>query len=204
MIGYEFQPGQDKRLRTSLNRPQGGGGSLSPAANEAIRILSLRLPNVLGGRPPAPEDLLKPSVGGGGEPGAVASSLLKTTAGVDRPGSLTGGPSSLSTPSLASPTSMPFATSTPNEGGALSRLVGSALGGGPGAPNVGYKEPGGKLPDQGPTMPPPTPPVPQGPTGAAPAITTAPDQSLNDLLAWLARGGMYDTGLGAGTYGSEG
>ena len=202
-LGYEFQPGQEKRLRGNLNRP--GGGALSPAANEAIRILSMRMPTVLGGRPPAPADLLKPAMGGSGAPGAVVGSLLKSS-GMDRPSGLQSPAPSLSTPSLASPTAQPFATSTPNEGARLSALVNESLSGG--SPNV-HITPGGegdrKLPGEAPAPPAPTPtPLPGSPPASMSVQTQQPDASLGELLAYLLRTSPPGEYGAPGSFGTEG
>lgn len=70
-IGYTFEPGgNQKKLLNGVNQ-----GRLGPQANEALRVLSLRLPNVLGGSPISPEDLLRPRVGGSGPGSAVLDSL---------------------------------------------------------------------------------------------------------------------------------
>lgn len=70
-LGYNFSPDQQKRLRNNLNAP--GQGGLSPTANEAIKVLSLRLPNVLGGMPLGPETLLKQPMGGTMAPAVMPS-----------------------------------------------------------------------------------------------------------------------------------
>lgn len=59
--GYSFTPGSQQRFRDTLNQPQ---GQLSPFANEALKVLSLHLPNLLGGAPIAPDALLRPQPGG--------------------------------------------------------------------------------------------------------------------------------------------
>lgn len=70
-IGYTFEPGRNqKRMLSGINQ-----GRLGPVANEALRVLSLRLPQVLGGSPIAPSDLLRPRVGGVAPGSAVTQSL---------------------------------------------------------------------------------------------------------------------------------
>ena len=67
-IGYTFEPGSNqKRLLGGINKEK-----LGPTANEALRVLSLRLPSVLGGSPITSEDLLRPKVGGAAPGGAVS------------------------------------------------------------------------------------------------------------------------------------
>lgn len=58
-FGASFQPGQDKT--------QGGTRSGAQAAQEAVRVLSLRFPKVVGGSAPAPAPLLQTG-GSGGNP----------------------------------------------------------------------------------------------------------------------------------------
>ena len=72
MIGYTFSPAdQNNRLR-QLN---GANGQLGPNASEALRVLSLRLPTVLGGGSPlSSPGLLAPSVAGHTAPPASAVS----------------------------------------------------------------------------------------------------------------------------------
>lgn len=207
-IGYEFQPGQEKRLRGNLNRP--GGGALSPAAQQAIRVISTRMPNVLGGRPPAPEALLKPQVGGNTAPGAVASSVLKSSGG-------SGGPAPQSTvptaPELPSPTNTPFATLSPSAGRgeptALNNIVNNALGGGKG-PAANFDFEGGperKMPPSTPTPPPapaPSAPQPMPIDLRRPAAPVAPDNSLEELLRLISIHDDWGGMNGGGSYGLDG
>lgn len=72
MIGYQFQPDAEKRLRNSLNT---SAGKLPAMSNEALKILSLRIPNVLGGRPIAPDALLKEQMGGRGPGDPIARAV---------------------------------------------------------------------------------------------------------------------------------
>jgi hypothetical protein len=57
--GLSFTPGLGQRFRNSLN------GQLPNGVSEALQVLSLRLPQFLGGNPIAPDSLLR-----GGIPGA--------------------------------------------------------------------------------------------------------------------------------------
>ena len=76
-VGYTFEPGRDqKKMLGGINK-----GKLGPQANEALKVLSLRLPEVLGGSPIAPEDLLRPRVGGSGGGSAVLDSLQQAFGG---------------------------------------------------------------------------------------------------------------------------
>ncbi len=63
-LGFSFQPGNEKRMRKGLNE-----NSLGPRADEALKILSLHLPQFLGGAPLAPENLLGSHPGGAGPVG---------------------------------------------------------------------------------------------------------------------------------------
>jgi hypothetical protein len=49
-LGFQFLPDQERRIRQGVNGSAPSAGGLGPATNEAIKILSLRLPNVLGGK----------------------------------------------------------------------------------------------------------------------------------------------------------
>lgn len=77
-IGYEFNPSQEQDVRKRLN----GAPGLSPQSQTALRVLALKLPNVLGGAPPAPADLLKPRPGAGG---GTASDVARSVARTPRP-----------------------------------------------------------------------------------------------------------------------
>lgn len=71
-IGYTFDPtNNQRRLLQGVNR----GGQLGPMANEALRVLSLRLPNVLGGRPLSPDELLRAKLGTTPAPAPVPAPL---------------------------------------------------------------------------------------------------------------------------------
>ena len=101
-LGYSFQPGNEKRLRQGLNK-----GRLGPAADEALKVISLRLPEFLGGNPLTPGLSAAPRVGGAG-PGAPPISI---------PG----------VPTVNSPIGQPPAGSTKYSGGGGSS--GGGLGG---------------------------------------------------------------------------
>lgn len=68
LAGYLFSPSDDLQARRRLNQAM-------PGTQEALKVLSLRLPNVLGGHPLSADDILR-SRPGAGAPGAVVSSLL--------------------------------------------------------------------------------------------------------------------------------
>jgi hypothetical protein len=205
-IGHEFQPSEDKRLRQGLNKP--AGGQLGPAAQQAIKILSLRIPNVLGGRPPAPADLLRPQMGGNAGPGAASSVMQSSGLMGPSPSAAPSAPS-LSTPSMASPTAMPFSMSGMgggSQGNALSSLVSQSLSGGSSTPSFEFGEekkvqgsaPVSAAPGGGSLTPAP---------GAAPSMSitptpSAPSNSLSELLDWLSRGG--NVASDAGSFGNEG
>lgn len=105
MTGYSFQPGQDNGMRKTMNAgTQQSGNNM---ANQALRVLSLRLPNILGGRPLSPRSLMEPTMGGNGL-GSGNQSLTVT------------GPNATSSSGLGAVI-----------GGAM-----SGSGGGPGRPNI--------------------------------------------------------------------
>lgn len=94
-LGFNFQPGQANMLRRNMNQGAQAGG---PMANQALRVLSLRIPNVLGGKPLAPQSLMTPPTGGTGPttnpltvsgPGQAPHNLAATINGA-----VAGGPSS--------------------------------------------------------------------------------------------------------------
>ena len=114
MIGVSFQPGANGENGQSGNgQPSAGSG-----VQEAIKILSLRLPRVLGARPAAAMPLLT-SQGSGGNPridSIVNQVLSRVMPGQPMPRS---GPMT-SAPSLT--TGAPNTTSAPTFGGIPHRL----------------------------------------------------------------------------------
>ncbi|MCR4340642.1 MAG: hypothetical protein NUW01_12245 [Gemmatimonadaceae bacterium] len=92
MIGYTFQPGQDRQMKQSVN-----GAGVSPQVNRALQVLSLRLPRVLGGRPIAPGQMLQPHIGGTSAPGAVASTQAQ------QPSAAPASPAQPSAPPVSTP-----------------------------------------------------------------------------------------------------
>jgi hypothetical protein len=75
--GLSFTPGLGQRFRNSLN------GQLPNGVSEALQVLSLRLPQFLGGNPIAPDALLRPSPFRGGPP--PSPSMLPSPSGPSRP-----------------------------------------------------------------------------------------------------------------------
>lgn len=151
-IGYEFQPGSPRDLK-EINKPGGAG---SPAG-EVLRLLSLHMPRVLGGRPIAPQDLLGSNPGGGGGLSALLASLGLAGPSPVTPGSASpgGGPSPFGVPA-ESPLNVeqfgpsPSPTFTPGTGGG-GAVIGEA-------PSIG------KPPNEGPGVMIPQPS--KVPTGA--------------------------------------
>lgn len=70
MIGVNFQPGQSGQQTAS-----GGQKPANTGVQEAIKVLSLRLPKVVGARGIAPQALLE-SQGGGGRVDGVVSKIM--------------------------------------------------------------------------------------------------------------------------------
>lgn len=60
MFGYSFTPGLQRRFTNAIN----GQSPLTPGQSQALQVLALRLPGFLGGAAPAPDSLLRGSVGG--------------------------------------------------------------------------------------------------------------------------------------------
>ena len=154
-IGYEFQPGAQKRLVRGINQQQ----QLGPGAQEALKVLSLRLPAVLGGSPLAPEDLLRSRPGGGMETALNRLSGGAPTVPPAPPVSTGGGGS-------------PFGVATfNNEPSDLAELVGGAVS--PGPPRVTPGTGGNRAPLPGapPSQSQPGPGVPTfPPSGGGPTV----------------------------------
>lgn len=62
-IGYKFQPEDMSGMQRRMNQTTGQAG---PMASQALRILSLRLPSMLGGRPLSTRSMMTPGMGGQG------------------------------------------------------------------------------------------------------------------------------------------
>ena len=71
MIGVNFQPGAN-----SQNDQNGNGQSRSSGIQEAIKILSLRLPKVVGAQAGAPQALLTSQGGGGSRVDSVVNQIM--------------------------------------------------------------------------------------------------------------------------------
>jgi hypothetical protein len=177
MIGYSFAPSQDTNLRNRLNSQ-----FLSPTAQQALQVLSLRLPTNLGGRPILPDQLLRPQIGGSAPPSAVVSSNTNVPA---PPPMMTAPPA----PSV-SPAASPFSiTGAPTETSRLASTVATALnGGGPSAPGFKFRE-------DRPTVPTDT----AVPTGSNPS----PVPDIATLIGSLFGSGGVRDGFGGGRFGKE-
>lgn len=94
--GQTFTPGSG----VTNNAP---GQYSSPFASQALQILGLRLPSILGGLPIAPESLLRPQVGMGPNALPLASSRMTTglPGAPTGPSAPLGGPSPSGLPGLA-------------------------------------------------------------------------------------------------------
>lgn len=119
MMGYNFQPGQDNTMRRTMN--QGATDAGGNMANQALRVLSLRLPNVLGGRPLSTGRLMTPPMGGTGPTGNGPS---LATVGANGPGANVtggvgpgGGQAPSFTPGLTNPNNPPPISGVENGGG---------------------------------------------------------------------------------------
>jgi len=103
MFGYSFTPGLQRRFANSIN----GQSPLTPGQSQALQVLALRLPGFLGGATPAPDALLRPSVGGLRPDTAVRAQVAPPQAAVTPPAAdapISAPPSSpLSTPDVVSP-----------------------------------------------------------------------------------------------------
>jgi hypothetical protein len=194
MLGYEFQPGGDqRRLLRGVNQ-----GRLGPQANEALRVLALRLPNVLGGSPISPSDLLRPRVGGS-TPGSAVVQSLRASGLSEAPSGLNTGAGNSQSAGVARYSPNPVSTGPLDDVGALAR---SALGGHPQAPTL---TPGTEAPQVGPSgrvtagPVPPTiaypgdgPSISKLPSGGGnrgdgqPTLSAGP-ADVSGILGWLKR-----------------
>jgi hypothetical protein len=150
-------------------------GKLGPQSNEALQVLALRLPEVLGGSPIAPGDLLKPRMGGSapGGGGGIMETLQRLFGNVGAPQA---GPAPLSTGPQAS------------AGGSMN-VANFA----PGNPSI---TPGGE--QQQAFVPPPSPPMSGGPAGSMPMPSQQQNlqQGGTDALTAMLRsfGPMFRNG----------
>lgn len=98
MFGYSFTPGLQRRFTNAIN----GQSPLTPGQSQALQVLALRLPGFLGGATPAPEALLRGSVGGLRPDAAVRAQVAPAPAAVNAPAKQA--PASVPPPSpIASP-----------------------------------------------------------------------------------------------------
>lgn len=168
--GYNFTPGLANRFRSALN---GQANQLGANATQALQILSLHLPDVIGGHAPAPDALLR---GGAGiRPDAAVRTMTSGQSATQPPAAPR--PSPLSSvgqnqpplsitspaPSFAAPAG---ASAAPEQASAAPTI--DTGGGGGGAPNP--------FPTQTPE-PTPTPTTPSAP-GVPKVIFKGPDQEV--------------------------
>ena len=169
-IGYSFTPGQDqKRLLAGINR----GGQLGPMANAALKVLSLRLPNVLGGSPISPAQLLQSKVGAGGAMGGLGQTQATAPAPASLPTADASG--SLNVANFDSPgfnvQPSPFPSARPDAGS------GFVSGGGGGSKTtIGFGS------------------TPGDTTGSTGGVTPPPDADLAEILRRVFSG----SGIGGG------
>ena len=182
MIGMTFEPTEEARRRALLNNR----AQFSQPSQSALRVLSLRLPTVLGGRLPTSEDLLKPKPVGGAarEVPSVVSSVARDLGSDTAPYVAASSPSDTtstqqppSTPTL--PTLQPFGVVGPRAGGneaqTLASLVNDYTSTRPTDPRLSFDS----------TAPSDSGPVePTAPTGETPT-----NSHISDLLDLLFSGG---------------
>lgn len=185
-IGYSFNPSGDT-LR--LNQPRTGGVS-GMAPQEAVKFLSLRLPERPSPTAIAPQALLKaqggqPAMGGGADLKTVIEGLIKIFNGGGQPGMSGGGapPPPKITPPIGDPTGK-----SPGDLGPVdyTEILKGKTGGNTGIGNTG-KAPG-PLGPAPPTIPPQDFQTPQGPLGPAPGFTFGDqDQPTQPFMEMLGR-----------------
>jgi hypothetical protein len=193
--GYTFTPGQGHRLRQPLN-----AAGTSPYSNvsEALQILALHLPRIIGGAPIAPDDLLRPLPGRVGTlPGTMQRMTQGTSPVASAPRAVTSAISSMIT---GQPSSLRALASN-----ALSAPFGAVSFEAPltastftPSPEIGfgYRGPSPRI-----TQPSPMPAQPVS-TPAAPADTSDPLAGLAALLA--SRRGWIGGGGGGGAFAGGG
>lgn len=123
-FGYTFSPAGRKRFSEG-NQKSGPGRP--EHIGEALQVLSLRLPKVLGGRAMSPSDLL--NARGGPGPGAVAETLGRLN-----PNDISGASGSTFNPSLPPPSAAPGLMVPPSVGGSASPFQQITHDPGPGMP----------------------------------------------------------------------
>jgi hypothetical protein len=181
--GVSFQPGSGETAPGGTKKPQTG-------VQEAIQVLSLRLPKTVGARAIAPGALLN-AQGSGGNPriDSVVSQVLGRyfpTGATDA----TGGANAPMVPSSAPPGGGYGGSFTPGQipgNTPLSELFPSS-----GAPRAPRIESGSTMPGPGYELPPGMAPAPNGPTepGAAPPVLPLPPSQPPPVAAPPNPGGM--------------
>lgn len=176
LYGYNFSPDLANKFRSSLNSPT-GASQLGPEVGQALRVISLHLPEFTGGSPIAPDSLLRPS-----HSFTPDTAVRAQTAGIPPPSSPA--PPQVAGPSLVTSrpiTSMPmprvpFAGSLPDNGPGTSTSFG--------LPNINF----GGQPNNGDVAPAPTPaPTVGGPAGGG-MDTQNPLSGLLDAFLRTGRG----------------
>ena len=163
-FGYQFQPGVGR----DLGMERGRGGPQQPL-QEAIQMLSLRLPKGFGAQSIAPAQLLT-GLGGMGQPGAkgnVTAQALAMMAGVPM------GP-------MPSAPSMPSVPTLPSEQEDRERGVFRTL------PRPAPRDPGGAIPSE-PTPPPLAIPSPSIRPGRETGEGPRQGGDLEDLFRFVER-----------------
>jgi hypothetical protein len=172
--GYSFTPESERRLRTGIN---GAGGQLGPQASQALKVLSLRLPNVLGGNPISPDALLRAQGGGVagitqdlGMPPSSAPPPTPTPPAMPTAG--LGGDTASNTAQFGAPTAVGRALGAPAP---LATLATNAIGAAPPTPRIRPND------DSLGAVPPVSSPAVTTPTGGA-------DTSMNSLVDFIMGG----------------
>jgi hypothetical protein len=159
---FTFTPQANKSLSTQIN-----GGNLSPYASQALQMLSLHLPQFLGGSPIAPDALLRPQPGGNSLTSALQSQLGAAPPPIPSGSTLGGGQLP---PGLA--------PASPFSGSPLGALAGSALNPTTPGNDSGTASPGSLTPT-GPSQGSGTPPSPNFVVNDAqqrgPGVATTPN-----------------------------
>ena len=208
MIGVNFQPGS--------NQDNGQNGQARPPASgvqEAIKVLSLRLPKVVGAQGVTPMPLLT-SQGAGGNPrvDSVVNQIMQRIGPMPQqaPAPQTAGPSfggevggmystPPSMPNWPTPPQQPPQQTYP----APRIVVDNGLNLPPRWPGQAHVDPGGPIGGPGMIAPIPQPnPTPWSPTNPDPTTPPPPPAPSPDLMEQLRRlldGGMVGGGGGGGS-----
>lgn len=169
-MAFDFSSDMRKNYLQSVNQN-------APDAGAALKVLSLNLPNYLGGNPIAPDALLRPGLTtsaqvGGTSPAPVSPSLTNTAVARNDPAGLGTGPTGGSTAPIPPPSGIAPFTSAP-----VAALASNAL-----APQV----PDQAAPDT--TAAPPSPSI----EFHSPRPDVFGGNDLSSLLGNLFRGGGGD------------